>query len=117
MYPVKPDLLKGTEVLLNTGVEVAIFKNADDPEVDFVVSRWTLTEDEREDIRLGKDVFLVQSTNNKSTSPAFLVVGRTVFDDNMTVRQADGDPGPSNTVPTDSEGEEDPDRIRNTELL
>lgn len=112
MHPVKPDLVKGAEIVLSTGVEVVVLANADVAGVNFVVSRWAMTKEERESVLQGEDVFLVQSTNDHQISPAYLFIGREMFE-NITVRQ----PGPGDTVPTDSEGEEDPSRIRITELL
>jgi hypothetical protein len=113
MQPVKPNLGKGEEPELSTGLTVAVFNNAEVEGGRFVVSRWELNYEEREAIRRGKDLYLIQSIRGETLDPCVLIVGAPSFDG--AVMDATGDS--SETLPTDSEGPEETFKSRDSELL
>lgn len=112
MQPVKPSLPHGTAITLANGVPAELYGSEDTPGVRFVVTRWELSYAERQAVARGQDVFLVQSTDADTVNGAVVLVGPDVFD-NVALAE-----GPE-SVPTNAEGEEDPERInqRETEML
>lgn len=95
------ELLRADET--DPGMTVALYRDAERPDLNIIVTRWQPSAADRARVAAGEDIYVIQLSDNATVQPVRAFVGPDILASG-SVPDATGEDSP--TVPTTSEGAE-----------